>query len=299
MLDQQLDSFLQYLAGVKGASSHTVRNYSLDIVSYLNFSDGKLDKASLRAYLASLHTRNCSKRTRARHLSALRSFCQFLLQIGVLQSDPTREIERPKLDRPIPKFLSYDQIRDFLAVPDLTCYLGLRDRTIMEILYATGIRISELCALDRGDFQKSQALLKVKGKGKSERIVPMTNLAMKWLQDYLTNPSRYLDSKRHKKEQDPNAIFLNRFGKRITPRSVERSFKIYQTQLGIANKITPHTLRHTIATHLLENGMDLKSIQEILGHKSLSATTIYTSVSTRLKQETYQKHHPLSAKDPT
>lgn len=298
MIDQQLDSFLQYLAGVKGASSHTVRNYSLDIVSYLNFSNGKLDKISLREYLASLHARSFSKRTRARHLSALRSFCQYLLQLGAIEQDPTREIERPKLDRPIPKFLSYEEVKDFLSVPDLTCYLGLRDRTIMEILYATGIRISELCALNRADFQKSQALLKVRGKGKSERIVPMTNLAMKWLQDYLTNPSRYQDGKSHKKEQDPNAIFLNRFGERITPRSVERSFKTYQTALGIANKITPHTLRHTIATHLLEKGMDLKSIQEILGHKSLSATTIYTSVSTRLKQEAYQKHHPLSIKDP-
>lgn len=294
MVIGQLEPFLEYLSGVKGSSLHTVRNYKLDLLQYLKFSKGLLNKGLIREYLAHLHDKALSKKTRVRQLSSIRGFCLFLLEKGVLEDDPSREIQRPKLDRPIPKFLTYEQVKDFLALPDLTSYLGMRDRVIMEVLYSTGIRISELCALDRSDFQKSQRLLKVRGKGKQERTVPLTKLSMKWLQDYLSAPSRYVDGEKHQREKDQNAIFLNRFGERLNPRSVERSFKTYQGILGIANKITPHTLRHTIATHLLENGMDLKSIQEILGHKSLSATTIYTSVSTKLKQEAYQKHHPLS-----
>jgi integrase/recombinase XerC len=162
----------------------------------------------------------------------------------------------------------------------------------MELLYSSGLRISELTQLNRKDLDLKQCTLRVMGKGKKQRIVPITNNAAKWLNDYLNHSERYLDGEYHIAEQDSEAVFLSRWGKRITVRSVDRHFAKYLVASGLSAEVTPHTIRHTIATHWLEKGMDLKTIQVLLGHNSLATTTIYTQVSTKLKREVYDKAHP-------
>jgi len=294
VFDQYVEPFLAYLAGIKNASEHTVRCYGMDVREFLSGGEGKVDKGAIRAYLVHLHEKGKEKRTRARKLSAVRSFCKYLLEQRVIEQDYSQEIRNVKLDRSIPRILNSSQIEQFFSLPDCREYLGLRDRVIMELLYSSGIRISELCGLDRKDFDPGSMLIKVQGKGKRERVVPLTAFACRWLLDYLDDPKRILDGTKHKKEKDKSAIFLNRWGNRLTSRSVERSFEQYGKQMGAIHPITPHTLRHSIATHLLEGGMDLKTIQEILGHKSLATTTIYTSVSPTLKREAYEKYHPFS-----
>ena len=212
-----------------------------------------------------------------------------------IKENPSIEIANPKLDKPLPTFLQYEQITQFFSTPDTKLFLAFRDRCIMELLYSSGIRVSELCQLNRSDFDPHSLWIKVKGKGSKERIVPLTKAASDWLKKYINHPERYLDGKKHHKERDKNAIFLNRWGERITTRSVDRMFKYYNKASGIAIKITPHTLRHSIATHLLEKGMDLKTIQEILGHSTITATTVYTAVSSTLKQRAVKEFHSTLA----
>jgi integrase/recombinase XerC len=176
--------------------------------------------------------------------------------------------------------------------PDLSNYLGLRDRTMMELFYSSGLRLSELIGLSRSDLDLDNLLIKVHGKGRRERVSPITNTAASWLKKYLNHIDRYVENDQHMPEVDKEAIFLNRYGKRISCRSVDRLFQGYLRSSGLAGTITPHTIRHTIATALLENGMDLKTIQALLGHKSLATTTIYTQVSTKLKKKVYDETHP-------
>ena len=176
--------------------------------------------------------------------------------------------------------------------PDLTSYLGFRDRCIMELFYSSGLRVSELIDLDRCDFDKANLLLRIKGKGKKERIVPITKNAKQWIENYLSHPERKLDTNDHLAQVDRKSIFLNKLGTRLSPRSVDRKFDKYLKTSGLAGKITPHTIRHTIATHWLENGMNLKTIQMLLGHSSPVTTTIYAQVSSKLQKEVYDKTHP-------
>jgi len=292
MLDE-LESFLYYLEVGRGVSTHTIRNYEIDLRNYFTHSKGKLTARKIREFLAQMHSENKSKRSIARRLSAIRSFCKYLTKEKLIKENPTLDIATPKLGKSLPKILNFDQVIDFLNAPDLTTLLGIRDRAIMELLYSSGLRISELCALNRLDINYLEQLVKVRGKGKKERVVPLTQVAIDWINTYLSSPMRYADGKIHRKEKDQNAIFLNRWGERLTVRSVDRSFLQYRKKTGIAIELTPHTLRHSIATHLLEKGMDLKTIQEILGHTNLATTTIYTNVSAKLKADVYDKCHPL------
>jgi integrase/recombinase XerC len=206
------------------------------------------------------------------------------------------EIESPKLGKRIPGILAYDQVERLFSQPDTTDYLGFRDRCIMELLYSSALRISELTGLNREDLDSRNQRLRVRGKGKKERIVPITKTATQWIHDYLNHPERMLDSNRHQAQIDPHAIFLNKWGQRLSVRSIDRHFKDYLRHSGLAATITPHTIRHTIATHWLEKGMDLKTIQTLLGHSSLATTTIYTQVSMGLKRQVYNKAHPLAKK---
>lgn len=284
--------FLQYLRVIKNASSHTLRNYRIDLEHVENFlgKEGSLlnlDKRSVRAFLAYLAEKGASKRTVLRRLSSLRSFFKYAKKEKLIAVNPMEEIETPKMDKPIPHFLSYEQIERFFAQPDIKNYLGFRDRCIMEVFYSSGLRISELIGLNRADFDSENLRLRVRGKGKKERVIPITKSAAEFLCAYLAHPERQFI------EVDTQAIFLNKWGKRLTVRSVDRKFEEHLKASGLAGAITPHTIRHTIATHWLEKGMDLKTIQTLLGHKSLAATTIYTQVSTRLKREVYEKSHPL------
>lgn len=290
------ESFLQYLRVIKNASEHTLRNYGLDLDIFEQFLDSQIsllqvDKWKIRAFLAHLASQGASKRTILRRLSSLRSFYKFLKKEKLLESNPMEEIDSPKLDKPIPHFLNYDQVIRFFEQPDVSTLHGFRDRCIMEIFYSSGLRVSELIGLNRADFDAKNLRLRVRGKGKKERVIPITKTAADYLTRYLEHPERCFI------EEDEAAIFLNKFGKRLTIRSVDRKFEEYLQSSGLSGKVTPHTIRHTIATHWLEKGMDLKTIQTLLGHSSLATTTIYTQVSIRLKRAVYKNTHPFALQE--
>lgn len=316
MLNKYISEYLNYLHVIKDGSIHTVRNYLIDLNDFKTFLENnlfefpihkrtspiklegktqkshidfkKIDKSSIRFFLSHLKERDLSTKTILRRLASLRSFYLYLMKRKKITSNPMEEIESPKLGKRLPKSISYDMIETLFSKPDLETYLGLRDRVMMELFYSSGIRLSELCLLDRKDVDLKICQMKVFGKGRKERIVPMTKSASNWMKKYLSNVDR--------KETNKAAIFLNRFGERISERSVDRMFKKYLLQTGFIETITPHVIRHSIATHWLENGMDLKTIQSLLGHSNLSTTTIYTKVSMKLKEETYFKSHPRAKK---
>lgn len=295
-LKKKIQDFIHHLEVVKNASEHTLRNYHLDLSAFEAFAKKEtIDKKLIRSYLGHLQMKGVSKRTVLRHLSSLRSLFKYLLKEKKIKENPAADIGSPKLDKPIPKVLSYHEVEELFKQPDFSELLGLRDRSIMELFYSSGLRVSELASLNRKDFNFKVRSLRVKGKGKKERIVPITQSVAKWIQDYLKDSSRYEEGKPHT-QKDPDAIFLNKWGERLSTRSIDRLFKIYLRKSGLAGDITPHTIRHTIATHWLEKGMDLKTIQVLLGHSSLGTTTIYTRVSTKLKREVYQRSHPRAKK---
>ena len=283
-MKSEIQQFLEYLRVAKDASSHTLRSYATDLFPFENETLQTLDKKAIRTFLARLHTEGKSKKTTARKLSSLRSFFNYALSQKWIDASPLESIENPKIEKKIPSPLTYENIKVLLAQPDISHPLGFRDRTIMELFYSSGLRLSELTSLNRSDLDLSNFLIKLKGKGKKERIVPITHNAARWNQNYLNHPER--------QQSDPHALFLNARGGRLTPRSIDRHFDAYFKASGLAGPITPHTLRHTIATHWLENGMDLKTIQLLLGHTSLSTTTLYTQVSPKLKKQAYDKAHP-------
>jgi integrase/recombinase XerC len=289
------EKFITYLRSVKNASEHTLRNYGLDLSLFEAFIQKEnllltqVDKRTIRAYLAALSLKNASKRTVARRLSSLRSFFQFLMREKHILRNPMEEIESPKLDKKLPTTLNFEQIERLFSQPDTSCYLGFRDRSAMELFYSSGLRVSELIGLNREDFDSANLRLRVRGKGKKERVVPITQNAASWIQNYLNHIER--------DEKDSRAIFINKLGTRLSVRSIDRKFKEYLKLSGLSGRITPHTIRHAIATHWLEKGMDLKTIQVLLGHSSLATTTIYTQVSSKLKREVYEKTHPLARSD--
>lgn len=318
--------FLYYLKVVRQASTHTIRNYAIDLnafkcyleTSILNITEENIpekihydrpyemrqqthdqliplhniDRSTIRGFLAHLNACQSNKKSIVRRLSSLRSFFKFAVSHKYVFTSPIEEIETPKIEKKIPPSLQYEQIRLLFDQPNTTDYLGLRDRVIMELFYSSGLRVSELVGLNKGDFHPTELLIRIKGKGNKERVIPITKNAAGWIIRYLEHPDRLINKDGHDAEVDKEAIFLNREGTRLTTRSVDRKFDKYLMASGLAGKVTPHTIRHTIATHWLENGMDLKTIQEILGHVSLSTTTIYTHVSTSLKKEVYDATHP-------
>lgn len=317
--------FLEHLRVVKNASEHTIRNYTIDLnalkmflekeancspddipdkICYVsNYADrwkGKdhiialenITKKTIRAFLADLNGKNSNKRTIVRRLSSLRTFFRYALSQNLVALNPVEELDTPKLEKKIPVSLSYDQVKKLIEQPDTSDYLGFRDRVIMELFYSSGLRVSELVGLNRNDIDVKELLIKLRGKGKKERVVPITKNAAEWIVAYLNHPERHLDKEGHAAQIDSEAIFLNKLGTRLTTRSVDRNFDRYLKGSGLANKVTPHTIRHTIATHWLENGMDLKTVQVLLGHTSLSTTTIYTHVSTKHKKKVYDSAHP-------
>ncbi len=298
MFHEAVDRFLHYLQVVKQASTHTLRNYRIDLMqfsSHLQQQDialSAIDRKSIREFLSHLAEKNASKKTLARRLSALRSLFRWCQREKLIEKNPLDDIESPKLDKKIPFCLTEEQIIHLFLQPQTETLFGLRDRAMMELFYSSGLRLSELAQMNRDDFDIAACMIRVRGKGKKERVVPVTQAAVHWMERYMTSPQRYQKTPIHEAEQDHEAIFLNRFGKRLTPRSIDRLFQHYLHKSGLVGAITPHTIRHSIATHLLEHGMDLKTIQFLLGHTSLATTTIYTHVSTKLKKETYLAAHP-------
>lgn len=289
-----LKKYLNYLEVVKQASDHTIRNYSIDLKAFEDFVGGKeVTSDTIRAFLAKLYSDGKKKASIARTLSSIKSFYRFLKKYHGVKNNPAFFLQTPKRERKIPVVLEIEEIKEFLEAPNSQSYLGLRDRAIIELFYSSGIRISELAGLDKSDLDFSQKMIKVFGKGRKERIVPMTKRAASMISSYLKSGQRMIDGEKHLKEFDKKAVFLNRFGERLSTRSINRMFEYYQKKSGVVKKVTPHTLRHSIATHLLDKGMDLRYIQEMLGHTTIATTTIYTKVSAELKKKSYQKFHPL------
>ena len=283
------ERFLRYLSVVRNASKHTLRNYGIDIDCFLQSVDlFSADRKSIRQFIFDQRESGISKRTLARRLSSLRSFFRFCLRERIVERNPMEQIDSPKLDKPLPRALTQPQVEFFLSLPDTSSYLGLRDRAILELLYSSGLRVGELVSLNREDVNCAELLLKVMGKGSKERFVPTTAVAASWLTRYLSHEERPFCAE----YTGGTAIFLNKFGNRLTSRSVDRLFVYYHRKSGFAEPITPHVLRHTIATHWLERGMDLKTIQLLLGHSSMATTTIYAEVSPELKKKAVLEHHP-------
>ena len=299
-MEKAKKDFLQHMEIVKNSSDHTLRAYKIDIELFLNFikKEEKLQnleaisKWHIRKFLSDLNLDKRANRTIMRRISSLRSFFKYCLREKMINTSPMDDIESPKRERKLPKALSYGEVEILFQQPDTTTYLGFRDRAIMELFYSSGLRLSELVILDRSHYDQSSLLITVHGKGKKMRVLPITETAAMWLNNYLYHKERKTKTKEHKAQKDDKAIFLNKWGERISVRSIDRHFKRYLKKSGLAENITPHTIRHTIATHWLEKGMDLKTIQMLLGHSYLGTTTIYTHVSTKLKREVYQKCHP-------
>ncbi len=284
--------FLQHLAQARQLSVHTVRAYGLDVENFFSFlKEGSLkavNKSILRRYLAYLAQENMKKKSVARHISSLRTFFNFLLREKIVPSSPVDQIDFPKIEKKLPVILTYEQVVRLIEQPDITKLRGVRDRAMMELFYSSALRLSELAHLLKIDVHTSSLQIKVQGKGKKERILPLTKQAAFWIEKYLQHPER------EELESTQNGyLFLNRFGGKISERSIDRNFKDYLRLSGIVGKVTPHTIRHTIATHWLEKGMDLKTIQALLGHSSLETTTIYTQVSSHLQNKVYENSHPL------
>ena len=290
-----LDDFLGYLAFERNASEETCRAYSADIIQFLNFIgadenfDPKLiDHRAARSFLAHVRNRGCSKSTAGRKLSALRSFFKHLLREGILTENPFASVRQPRKEHRLPQLLDEQEVGELLAAPDKSKFGGARDRAILETLYSTGARVGELVGMDLEDIDFVTEAVRVRGKRKKERLLPLGSFAVGALRHYLER--REVLAGRvaiHRR-----ALFVNNRGGRLTDRSVRRMLDKYVLQIGIGRKISPHTLRHSFATHLLNNGADLRSVQELLGHESISTTQIYTHLTTARLKAIYEQAHP-------
>ena len=281
--------FLRYLEVERNVSSHTLYNYRIDLKEFLTFLQRRrpqeVDYLQLRLYLTYLKERNLSRKSIARKLSCLRSFYHFLYREGKIKTDPTIGILTPKQERKLPLFLNEPEVNSLLDISFPDDWTGLRDRALLETLYSSGMRVGELVALETSSIDFFSGYAKLRGKGKKERIVPITETALKVLRDYLkTRP--FFDTKGTK------GIFLSKRGTRLTTRSVARIMDKYVRLTSIQKKISPHVLRHSFATHLLDRGADLRAVQELLGHANLSTTQVYTHVTMERLKEAYAKAHP-------
>lgn len=284
-MSRHVDKFISYLQVEKNYSAHTILNYRIDLENFLGYIDKtpvqSVDYQLLRKYLAHLRTFDLKPRTLARKLSTLRSFYKYLFREGIIKNSPATLLMSPKLDKPLPKFLTETEMERFVEAPDIKTVSGKRDRAILETLYSTGIRVSELVGLNIMDVDLIGNVAKVSGKGKKERLVPIGSKAVGAIKDYLDQ-----------RAETPQALFLNKNGTRLTSRGV---FNITDKYIKVASankEISPHVLRHSFATHLLNRGADLRSVQELLGHVNLSTTQIYTHVSTDKLKKVYDKAHP-------
>jgi integrase/recombinase XerC len=287
-MQRYIDKFLRYLDIEREASRHTVLNYKLDLKRFASFLKDKdiesVDYLFIRQYLAELRHCNISKSSIARMLSALRSFFKFLVREGLVKSNPVAGVTTPKKDKRLPEFMQEQEVFRLLDAPGKDIR-GLRDKAILETLYSTGARVSELVGMDTDKCDLIGGVIRLYGKGKKERIVPVGEKAS-------TAITKYLNASKDIRSQKLKAIFLNKRGGRLTDRSVRRILEHYIKKVSLRENISPHTLRHSFATHLMNRGADLRSVQELLGHASLSTTQIYMHVSTDRMKDAYQKAHP-------
>jgi tyrosine recombinase XerC len=284
-MDRLIERFVRYLEIEKNYSSHTILNYRLDLNDFLKFLGEapveSVDYLLLRKYLAILKEKKLGSRSMARHLSALRSFFKFLTREGFLKTNPILSVSSPKLDKHLPQFLTEEEVTRLIESSLPKDEMGLRDRAILETFYSTGMRISELVSLSQDDLDFIGGVVKLKGKGKKERIAPIGDKAISSLREYL-----------EKRKKQTSAVFLNKRGTRITDRGVRNIVGKYLKVSGMKRGVSPHTLRHSFATHLLNRGADLRTVQELLGHANLSTTQIYTHLTTEKLKSVYDKAHP-------
>ncbi|MCX5704986.1 MAG: tyrosine recombinase XerC [Candidatus Omnitrophica bacterium] len=287
-MEKYIEKFIRYLEIEKNYSAHTILNYRLDLEDFYKYIGevdiGKIDYLALRKYLAVLKEKSLGNRSIGRHLSTLRSFFRFLTREGLVKNNPILILSSPKLDKHLPQFMTEEEtaklIESAFAKSDHD-EMGLRDRAILETFYSCGIRISELVGLSQQDIDFIGGIVKVFGKGKKERVVPIGEAAISTIRKYLD-----------KRIKQSEAVFLNKHGKRITTRGVRGIVDKYIKIAGIKQGISPHTLRHSFATHLLNRGADLRTVQELLGHANLSTTQIYTHLTTERLKSVYDKAHP-------
>lgn len=290
---KELGQFLDFLQHEKNSSPHTIASYKRDLSQLAGYLEEKkiglkkIDVVVLRGFLARLHETKNKKSTVARKLAAIRSFLQFCMNKKWLEDNPAKNVATPKQERHVPSFLSEDEMAKFLDLPRSDNPLDLRDKALLELLYATGLRVSELVGANLDDLNFSDRLIRVRGKGKKERIVPFGRKAEESLALYIRARPKI-----NKGEIERNAVFLNFRGERLTSRSVERIVDKYLQLTAIQREISPHSLRHSFASHLLSRGADLRMIQELLGHESLSTTQKYTHLDLKHLLEVYQKSHP-------
>jgi len=305
MIEQLFEQFFEHLRYERNVSEHTLRNYRIDLSQFYDhlapadpetgarreFDLKQIDHITIREWLSALHAANKKKTSIARKLASLRTFFQFLLREGVVAMNPAKLVATPRLEKKLPNHLSIEEAVRFIETPDTETDLGKRDRAILEFLYGTGVRVSELVKLNLRDIDFKNKMAKVTGKRRKQRIVPFGDPALHALMQYLTVRGTFLNNA-PLAERDEHAVFLNYQGTRITTRSVGRMVDKYILICAGIHDISPHSLRHSFATHLLDNGADLRHIQELLGHARISTTQIYTHVSMEKLIEVYDKAHP-------
>ncbi|MHC4457934.1 MAG: tyrosine recombinase XerC [Planctomycetota bacterium] len=324
--------FLNYLKFEKRFSEHTAKCYGADLLQFADFLIGRsegsvpaeealstsdhqagpatavaartkvdidqillsVDVNTIRAYLALLNEKQYSKSTIARKLATLRSFYKFLVKRGQMDNNPVTVVRTPKQDKKLPKFLEYEDVKRLLDTPPSDTWLGARDRAILETLYSTGIRVSELVGLNLDDVDFLGEVVHVRGKGKKERISPIGTSALQVIQHYMEFRNKRAQNNSN---FDMKVLFVNKHGRRLSTRSVRRKMDKYLKIAGLDPSISPHTLRHSFATHMLNNGADIRSVQELLGHQSLSTTQVYTHLTTGKLKEVYDSAHPRDSQE--
>lgn len=293
-MNKRLDAFLHYLQVEKGLSDNTLDSYRRDLTRFLSYLEeqgcsslNQIEREHILSFLLKLRREKKAVATINRHLSSIRTFFRYLVQDQVLKTDPSALIETPKQEKKLPHILSVEEVEQLLQAPESSTPFGQRDKAMLEVLYATGIRVSELINLKLDDVHLEMGFLKCMGKGAKERIIPLGEAAIKALTLYLNNGRRKLDKTRREM-----TLFLNHHGRPLTRQGFWKIIKQHAAQAGIKKRITPHTLRHSFATHLLENGADLRAVQEMLGHADISTTQIYTHVTKIRLREVYAQAHP-------
>jgi len=305
VMERAIENFGNHLATERNLSPHTLRSYLADLRQFRRYLEESglippavpereqleaIDHVAVRSFLSSLYRSKVRKVTIVRKVAALRTFFNYLLREGRVRVNPAEMVQAPKAEKYLPTFLPVEEMFSLLNVKFSEDAEGFRDRAMLELFYSSGMRVSELTGLNLGDIDFGRSLVKVRGKGKKERIVPVGQQALRSLQEYLAARNELLQKQRTSESDPP--LFLSRNGRRINQRSVARIVDRYVLQSGISKKVSPHTLRHSFATHLLDAGADLRAIQELLGHENLSTTQKYTSVSVAKLMEIYDQAHP-------
>lgn len=300
-MQESIGRFLRYLKVERNCSEMTIKSYREDLEQLSEYfadsqgntpAPGQIRPLDLRTFVSALHEAGYAKTSIARRLASLRSYFKFAQREGLCETNPAKPLRNPRKERKLPHFLTGSEIKKLLDAPSRHEPLGLRDRAILETMYSAGLRVSELVGVNLRDLDLTEGLVRVRGKGKRERLAPLGRFAVTAIRRWLSKrkPAAGLS------KTEADAVFLNRFGKRITTRSVARMLEKYLQETGLDLRTSPHTLRHSFATHLLDRGADIRSVQELLGHKSLVTTQIYTHISTAGLREAYEKAHPRARK---